>query len=597
MKLITKILVVLLALVSGLRCSSDKPAKRTVKDSDFCSKEENKADKACLGPSVSKGVDEDPVEEDDPDLAVLKEDFLANVKAFSDEEAITYVKESCAACHESKSGSVRSFWSVDLDAINKQSLATDSLGYKVYYTSLLRARGIEVGKPQPMPPMQLTGKKQENHLRFVKWMQTEMASAVTQANTEFGADRDSGGGVGVIVNFKCEEPASFRTYVRRVTNDLFGREPTADELKLNNGSPEDKTTAKDRAFIAQRIFSDKIWKKEFLEKGLRKFASKMSGANAIEAADNNLTVEQAADLKEEFYQILKKNFDSKSYKDIVLSKKIMVSPHTASLYGCQAPASGWKECDLPDGRDTYFSSFSYLASKRSSFLQENNNYGRSAMLYFFVRGDVFKPSFGEDGGGETTKALPSCLKSNDYRGKKTGTAVAAFGTNSIPASANLCQSCHIDRQMATGSIVFRKFNAYGLLYGSQAVLADDPEYEAAKSEEVVNIKDKSSEGTPIDDAFLEALLAGTGEQGCIPGDGTTKDVVVKDVKDLATWMVGDGTVLSSGLSRHIPRAMSNLPSTSEEIILKMNKAYAQGGGKLDALFKAYFASETYSCKR
>lgn len=604
----SRIFLILKLLLSGMlvSCSSDKPVRRTIDTDAKCSKEENKDDSDCkiAGPSVPAGEEEpgegeDPKEEDPETPGTnLKEDFLVDVKAFSDKEAIDYLKDKCAACHESKSGSVRSFWSLDVDGITKEKLATDTLAYKIYYSTLLRAKDIDAGKPAPMPPNKLKGEALAEHLRFVKWYRAEAPSAVDQANREFGNGvKDSSGGVGVMVNFKCSEPVTFREYIRRVTNDIFGREPTAEELKLNGATPDLKTTAKDRATVSGRIFENEAWKKEFIDFGLKKFANKLAGSNAIEPIEGNLTPAQVEDLREEFYQILKKNFDSKSLKDILLSNKVMVSPETAPLYNCNPPQSGWVECEMPTERKSYFSTISYLASKRSSFLVENNNYGRAALLYFFVRGDVFKPSFNTDGGGETTKPLPSCLKSNDYRGKIIGESFAPNGTNSIPVSANLCQSCHIDRQMATGSIVFRKFNPSGLIYGSQMPLMDDPDYASAKAEDIVNKKEKNVAGTPVDDQFLADLLAGTGEQGCIPGGSGESDVLVNDPKELAAWMIGDGSALSAGLARHVPRAMSNLSNTSEEVILKMNAAYSQGDGKLAPLFRAYFSSETYSCKR
>ena len=98
----------------------------------------------------------------------------------------------------------------------------------------------------------------------------------------------------------------------------------------------------DRKKIAAKLLSDPAWKAEFIEKGLKKFADKLSGAAQIEPMLPQLTAAQAADLKLELYQILKQNFETKTYKDILLSNKVMVSPNTASLYGCQAPlAETW----------------------------------------------------------------------------------------------------------------------------------------------------------------------------------------------------------------------------------------------------------------
>ena len=126
----------------------------------------------------------------------------------------------------------------------------------------------------------------------------------------------------------------------------------------------------------------------------------------------------------------------------------------------------------------------------------------------------------------------------------------------------------------------------------------DPDFAAAIKPEIVNVIDLEGPEQVVDEAFLQGLLVkSTTETACIANDPEKGDIPIDNVKDLASWMIGDGSVLSGGLARHIPRAMSNLSNTSEEIIVKMNAAFEQGGGKLMPMFKAYFASETYSCKR
>lgn len=599
------LLPVPLVIIGAVSCTDDKPKQRNAPKSSNsleCEKEENKEKKECLNPVTGDAEGEGTGEADDAgvdDGTSLNADFLADVKPFNDDEALDYLQTACIGCHDSKSGSVRSFWPLEKDTYSKKQLSTDTLASTVYYSVLMRGKDIVGGKPAAMPPKNLKGEKAAEHLRFVKWMKTEFPAVVAEGDTRFGGGVKSGdGGVGVILNFKCGEPATFREYIRRITNDVFGREPTADELKLNGGSPEDKTSLKDRALVSARIFEDDAWKTEFMSSGLKKFADKISGAKDISAVEGNITAEQAVDLKSEFYQILKKNFDAKSFKDILLSDKISVSGNTAALYGCDVPASGWEECTLKEGRGSYFTSISYLASKPSSFLRENNNYGRAALMYFVVRGDVFKPAFDNDPGAETIKALPSCLKTKDFRGVKTGTATAWFGSSAIPSSGNLCQSCHIERQMAAGSILYRGFNPSGMLYGSQATVNLDPDFAAAIKPEVVNVIDLDGPEQVVDEAFLQALLVkSTTEAACIANDPDKGDIPINNVGDMASWMIGDGSVLSGGLARHIPRAMSNLSNTSEEIIVKMNSAFTQGGGKLMPMFKAYFASETYSCKR
>ncbi len=529
-------------------------------------------------------------------------DFLLGVKPLNDEDAMAFLTDNCDSCHNTKSGSVRSFWPYDKEAFTKEKLTADAATPRVFFSMVMRAKNIIGGKPAAMPPKKMDGKKQEKLLRMVKWMVVEMPAVVTEAKIQFGkGSADDSLGVGVILDFKCKEPASFREYIRRVTNDAFGREPTQDELGLNAKTPEDKASAVDRKKIAARLFEDKAWKQEFETKGLKKFAAKLSGSGDINAQEGQLTEAQATDLKEEFYQILKRDYADKSFKEILLTDNVPVTAETALLYGCEPPsgtAKTWKDCQMTAPRGSYFTSFSYLRSKPTSFLRENNNYGRAALMHFIVRGDVFKAAFDQDGGEEEIAPLPACLKTKDFRGKNTGTAFAWQGAGAIPLTANLCQSCHIDRQMAAGSIVFRPYNTAGYLFGTEHPIDADPDFANATKADMVNRPGLQGADQVVDRAFLESLLVtGADEVGCVPADDEDQEVPLKTVKDLANYVIGDGAVLAGGLARHMPRALSNLQNTSEEIVIKVNDAFTAGKGKLAPAFEAYFASETYGCKR
>ena len=58
----------------------------------------------------------------------------------------------------------------------------------------------------------------------------------------------------------------------------------------------------------------------------------------------------------------------------------------------------------------------------------------------------------------------------------------------------------------------------------------------------------------------------------------------------------EGIHLASGLARHLPRGVSNVAQTNNELIKNMKKAWTEGNGMLMPIFEAYFKSETYSCK-
>jgi hypothetical protein len=545
------------------------------------------------------GMDTGATESGGTDSGLVDGDMTAEppVEPLTDDEALAFLKAQCVSCHDAKDGSVKSFWALDPDTLAKAEFIASAPAPTVYQTLVMRSKEIVGGKPAAMPPKKLREELQLKLRRLLAWFEKEAPAAVATARARYGkGTEETGGSVGVILNYKCEQPATFREYIRRVTNDAFSREPKADELTLGEKGPDQPTTLGDRRKIAAKLLSDDAWKVEFLDKGLRKFGAKLSGAADIVASAPSLTQAQADDLKEEFYQILKNGFQTKTFKDILLSTKVMVSANTAALYGCTPPAAGeWVECDMQTPRASYFTTFSYLSSKPSSFLVENNNYGRAALLFFMIRGDVFKAANDQPGGGAGVRATPDCLESKDYRGKRGTAAVSPFGSLGVPKFANLCQSCHIQRQMAAGSILFRPYDKVGNIFGTGRPITGDPDFAAAIANDMVNSADGREEF--VDQAFLENLLNGTSEKACVPGEEGKPDKILTSVSDLATYIIGDGVELAGGLARHLPRAMSNLGNTSEEIIISINKAWADGGGKLGPVFEAYFSSETYACSK
>lgn len=560
---------------------------------------------ADVGCAQAQETDAIQAEETPTELVVGADpDWLKDVTPLTDAEAVQFLNEQCADCHNTKNGSVRSFWPLEVETFDKAKLVTDTMAPTIYMALVMKAKDIVGGKPSAMPPRALKDTDNKSLLSLIKWMEVEVPAAASEAKTRYGNGDGTNGSVGVVLNFKCAEPATYRTYMRRVVNDAFSREPTAAELTFAGHDPDAKATLKDRQAVADRMFSDAGWKAEFVDKALRKFAEKVGGSADIRAI-GGLTEPQAEDLKAEFYQLIRANWETLSFRDILLLDKVPVTTNTASLYeGCSAPASGWSMCDLKAPRGSYFTTASYLASKPSSFLRENNNYGRAALMHFIVRGDVFRAAFDQDGGAEVVKDLPACLKSKDFRGKKTGAQVAWRGAAAIPASANLCQSCHIERQMAAGSILFRPFSVGGMIFRNSAAmpgtvqLNQDPDFVAAVAPDIVNQVGLAGPLEVVDETFLQALLAGNDDEAaCVPGRSGQPDTSLKTVKDLANYLVGDGKVLAGGLARHIPRAISNLDRTSEEIIVKVNDAFTAGNGKLGPVFRAYFASETYGCKK
>jgi hypothetical protein len=69
------------------------------------------------------------------------------------------------------------------------------------------------------------------------------------------------------------------------------------------------------------------------------------------------------------------------------------------------------------------------------------------------------------------------------------------------------------------------------------------------------------------------------------------------VKALAQKIASSDRAVAKGLARHVPRALSNLSSTTLEIQDRVVGAYEKNDGKLGPVFEAYFSSETYACEK
>jgi hypothetical protein len=73
--------------------------------------------------------------------------------------------------------------------------------------------------------------------------------------------------------------------------------------------------------------------------------------------------------------------------------------------------------------------------------------------------------------------------------------------------------------------------------------------------------------------------------------------IVSSVNDLMAEIVGDGSILSKGLARHMARSLSNLSTISLDTLESTRTAFEASGGKLEMVFQSYFGTETYSCMK
>lgn len=511
------------------------------------------------------------------------------IMPLTDEEMMVYFTSNCASCHskgdeKTPKGIYASFWAFEPKSYGLEAAKLDPDAAKVYQTLVNRMTSATSG-PSPMPPptAQFDPKQSE---RLFAWYKAKAPNILRDVHLLYpdGA-KINANDVKVDLTFKCKTPATFREYIRRVTNDAFSREPTLGEIALAGSDPDITVEQKHRNLIRDLLATD--WKAEFIEKGLKKFAYKVSGANQV-----NYSPELDEDLKDEFYQLLKNGYENVKYKDMLFGPTLMVSPKTASLYGCLSPTSGWQSCRLSTPRLGYFTSVSFLSSKPSSFLIENNNYGRMAIAHYMIHGQTLEAATNGPV-GEVVNPIPSCLKSEDRRGRvNSDGTIAPRGTLSIPESGNICQSCHINRNLASASIVFRPFNSKGQLYNAFNI-TEDPNYTAAIKEPWVVLNGGVSKPVTFD--LLQSFILGNNEKACVIRGNVQKPV--ETVNELMTEIIGDGSVLSKGLAIHMARSLSNLSTISLETLESTKMAFELSEGKLEKVFQSYFATETYSCMK
>ena len=99
--------------------------------------------------------------------------------------------------------------------------------------------------------------------------------------------------------------------------------------------------------------------------------------------------------------------------------------------------------------------------------------------------------------------------------------------------------------------------------------------------------------------MLLDLMNLKGEKTCVVDNqlGSTSTIEVKNVGEFIEALIKDESKIASGLARHFPRAFSNLPNSSNEIIARISKSYEENDGKLLPMMEEYFKSETFSCAR
>jgi len=587
------------------------------------------------------------------------------VVAFADNEIFDYLTRACGGCHGPE-GAYRSNW--DLPARDKLSASTleGVAGITRAFQAIAnKYDGNEGASPSAMPlnvDFAANPTAKQDAARALKWFADKLPSVVQDAASLY--PRDSSGAslvttsdVRISFNYKCKQVRTGRSYLTKLTSSLFNRNPTDAEFALLGDEADKPVSREKRQQLARKILpkvppsTDPVdpWIEEFERQGLKKFALKIADSTHINDADIDPAATRSqikGDLKNEFYELLKKYYKAKSYREILLLDKVMVTARTAPLYqGCThsgATPDTFSECTLPADRANYFGTVSYMRAKPQSFLENSNNYGRAGAMFVVSSGEALLPQTNGPVGVEVA-GLPECLTNStkDARGRVNTTAQAGdepltgpYGSLTIPGFGNVCQGCHVRRGLAAGSKVYRSFGKFGEKITAatldaacgtitngvcqfpaanpysgdlrMAIAEDKRSYEAAQKRFNAPAPAQKSRGAELDRTipvtvdFLKQLLAETtdGKGSCIPVDAKTVKNVAS-IKEMAEFVVGTEGNVARGLARLIPKAIAGTQLTNQEVVMEVNKASSEGmpsKGMLGDMIAAYLSTETFACQ-
>lgn len=546
-------------------------------------------------------------------------DAGASYPIWDDAKGLDWLNAKCANCHGIDEGGQKalyySAWPMPRP-LTLEWLEVSDYSAAAYQTILNRISNTP-GPPSPMPTEPPKNEAEALDLKAAAdWFTRRVPFAVIDANRRYG--NTSAVEQQIVANFSCAKRVTLRQFLTTLTLGIFDRYPTAREFGyFTDAELSSPVTEQQRNYFMPWVDNTDdskapAWKGEFLDVGLKKFATAIGGAPLIKAT-TGVTQAQADDLKLEFYQQLRAHYDDWNYADFFKANSVMVSPNTASLYGCSPPAAGtWQACDMLSPRQTFFTSRGFLVSKPTSFLVQNNNYGRTALIFFTLYGEkLFAATNGPT--GDAIPKLPDCLEPTDTR-TFTG---APRGTAAVPMSGAVCQGCHVARGLAAGSVLFRPFAMNGEVY-TLGNIATDQNPDKKWWDQFFDQPDPGNPGKTIEtlwgylppglpntaapvkvtQQYMTDLLTATmsAPKSCVAtGNKTNPYATVKNLSQLVDEYLKNTTSFARGFTRHAQRAFFNQTQVTLEMSVRATTSFESGKQKVPDLLKAYLMSDSLTC--
>lgn len=575
--------------------------------------------------------------------ADTKEDpaLAARPKPFSQAEALSYIQRVCGECHSPGKALYATWGLPEVELLLKDArwLEGDALSQTAYQAITNKYLSLEQGvddlgkPPSPMPP-QFKDKQDEKDLgRLISWFQDTFPAAVKEAHVRFGQGAPFSSIIKVDLSYKCSNVLDGQNFMVRFAEKALGSAShVADVNILTAQEKAAPATVAVRKKVVDEFLSNEEYARRFEQFAIKPLAQRIANAGKIVSEGRRLkprrSDEALKDLEEEFFQLVLKYHKEKTYPELFLLDKVMVTRNTAPLYAadgviCTAPSQGWGECSLSPQRANFFGTVGFLISKPSSMFSSNNNYGRG--------GDTFSTIFGErlmantDGiSGEPPKPIPSCLnQTKDRRWKRDKNdpkSLAPWGAISVPFYGRVCQGCHLNRHLAAASVVFRPFGKAGEIITPTAIdnprgpyaddLKDDDnayvyhtDIDETNHEKLVNLQ-------PVTREYYKELLneLKQPEATCFPDprdpQNPEKAVKASTLAKYAEVLINQndgensvikGTAALRGLNRILPSVFLNSTRTNLEVITAVNNAFSEGQGRLEPMMRAFFATETFGC--
>ena len=553
--------------------------------------------------------------------------------AYSDDEGAAWMVANCASCHgqfpDGVTGIAYSSWQMSAEftagdpKVAVAELQVSSFTPAVHQTiyNAISLETVPSVMPPPAdpdkPPVPSAAQKAEI-IKVLGWLYSVSPMAVSEAESRYGSKRLDEL-PGVQFQFSCSTPSTRRKFLSNLTYAAFDRPPSPEEITALGASPDQPITKDERVALVAQLRT--TWKDAFVAVGLRKLARYVGGAGGIVVPPSvgpgdgrGLSAAEVTDLKDELYGSYKRHYNDTNYDDYFRSPTVAVTANTAVEYGCtfhpETAVDGWDECTLAAPRKGFFTTLGFLNAKPSSFLEGNNNYGRVAQMYFTIFGETLRPDTAGPTGGDP-KPLPACLEPADTRFLNGGPT----GTAAVPEFGAICQTCHISRSMAAGSVLFRRFSLRGLLYTPDMfTVADDPgpafdasSFETATAENTWAIGPDHGEqkAQRLATAELKTRLGGlltasvTDPKACIPTGRTDNPYqIVTDVSGFADYYLNlSPSGVARAFGRHANRAFANSNQVTFELAQALGDAFTSGRRQLPDLIETYFASETFACSQ